>query len=258
MAKRKHEESASAETGLAAQVMIVTGGSSGLGQHIVSHFAGKGWKVYAVARGEEKLKAVCAAAGANAIPVPCNVAEKTQVDALVTRVLAEQGRIDVLVQNSAVGHPGGKFWELDPKEIDFCIDINLKGVMYLTHSVLKLAMVPKNTGFIFGIASVAGLHGIPTESCYVASKHGMIGFLDTIALETRDTGICVSTICPGGIDTPWWNKDHPYSGTSTHADGTTAHLIQTQELVDLMDYQLSMPRNRVFKRVVLFPKNETH
>ena len=119
-------------------------------------------------------------------------------------------------------------------------------------------MVPANSGFIVGLASVAGTWGIPKESCYVASKHGMVGFLDTVANETRDTNICVSTICPGGIDTPWWRSDHPYGGGSTHKDGTTSHLIQTQELVDLIDFQLAQPTNRVFKRVVMFPKNEWH
>ena len=85
-----------------------------------------------------------------------------------------------------------------------------------------------------------------------------VGFLDTVANETRDTAICVSTICPGGIDTPWWHSDHPYGEKSTHDDKTTSHLIQTQELVDLIDFQLQQPTTRVFKRVVMFPKNEWH
>lgn len=258
MAKRKLDGSDDAVEHLTGRVMLVTGASSGLGGHIVRHFTSKGWKVYAVARSEEKLKAVCTASGANAIPAVCDVSQRSQVDAMVARVLAEHGRIDVLVNNAAIGHDGKHFWELDGSDIDRCIDINLKGTMYVTHAVLKHAMVPKDSGFIFGVASVAGLHGIPEESCYVASKHGMVGFLDTIANETKKTGICVSTLCPGGIDTPWWNKEHPYDGSLTHEDGTTSHLIATQELVDLIDFQLGMPRNRIFKRVVLFPKNEDH
>ena len=185
----------------------------------------------------------------------------------------------VLINNAAVSHDGKKFWELELDDIDRLINTNLKGTMYITQLVLKhgmnfiestlllasfssystyVGMVPANSGFIVGLASVAGTWGIPKESCYVASKHGMVGFLDTVANETRDTNICVSTICPGGIDTPWWRSDHPYGGGSTHKDGTTSHLIQTQELVDLIDFQLAQPTNRVFKRVVMFPKNEWH
>merc|ERR1711972_849615 len=119
-------------------------------------------------------------------------------------------------------------------------------------------MVRRNSGRIIGIAPVAGTWGIPNESCYVASKHGMVGFMDTIANETRSTDVTVTTLCPGGIDTPWWRKDHPYGGDKTHDDGTTSHLIQTQEIVDLIEYQLQQPTNRVYKRVTFFPKNEWH
>jgi len=259
MAKRKLEEASgeAAENGR-AQVMLVTGASSGVGADLVRHFAAKGFKVAALARCEERLKAVCAPCGQNTLALPCDVSDKAQVAAAVDRVLAEYGRIDVLVNNAAVSHDGKKFWELEVADIDKLIDINLKGTMYVTHAVLKRAMVPQDSGFIFGVASVAGTWGIPKESCYVASKHGMVGFMDTIANETRDTGICVSTICPGGIDTPWWTPDHPYGEKSTHEGRGTASLIQTKELVELIDFQLGMPRNRVFKRVVLFPKNEWH
>merc|ERR1712087_625310 len=108
--------------------------------------------------------------------------------------------------------------------------------MYITHAVLK-SMITADKGWIFAIASVAGTWGIPNESCYVASKHGMVGFMDSIANETRSTGVVVSTLCPGGIDTPWWTKEHP--------DGETGMLIQPEEIIDLMDYQLKLPANRV-------------
>eukprot|EP00928_Gymnodinium_smaydae_P056433 TRINITY_DN39819_c0_g1_i1.p1 TRINITY_DN39819_c0_g1~~TRINITY_DN39819_c0_g1_i1.p1 ORF type:complete len:256 (+),score=31.42 TRINITY_DN39819_c0_g1_i1:76-843(+) len=242
------------------RVMLVTGASSGLGENLVQHFSAKGgWKIAAIARGQEKLEAVCAAASNGvAKAYPCDVSDSAQVVKVVADVLADFGRIDVLVNNAAVSHDGKKFWELELDDIDRLIDINLKGAMKVTQTVLKQAMIPADSGFIFGIASVAGTWGIPNESCYVASKHGMVGFLDTVANETRSTGIRVSTICPGGIDTPWWHSGHPYGKDKTHASGTTAELIQTQELVDLIDFQLEQPSNRVFKRVVLFPKNEWH
>ncbi|CAK0831330.1 unnamed protein product [Prorocentrum cordatum] len=119
-------------------------------------------------------------------------------------------------------------------------------------------MVKRDTGYLFAIASVAGTWGIPNEAAYVASKHGMVGFMDTIANETRSTGVTVSTLCPGGIDTPWWTKDHPYGDGKNHADGSTSHLISTQEIVDIIDLQMQMPAGRVLKRLVWFPKGEWH
>ena len=88
---------------------------------------------------------------------------------------------------------------------------------------------------------------IPPEALYV-SWHATD---ETLADETRSTAVVCSTICPGGIDTPWWSDAYPYGEEgASHAAGTTTHLIQPQELSDLLFFQLSMPTNRVFKRLV--------
>jgi len=241
----------------AMTTMLVTGASSGVGAAIVKHYTKKGFKVAAVARGEEKLKAVCAEAGAGAVAFPCDVSKQPEVAKTVEAVLAEFGSIDVLINNAAVPHDNVHFWELDVSAVDSCIDINAKGTMYVTHAVLQ-SMIPKNAGRIFAIASVASTWGIPTESCYVASKHAMLGFMDSLANETRSTNIVVSTICPGGIDTPWWKPDHPYGSDQTHVDRTTDMLIQSEEIIGLLDYQMTLPTNRVLKRVIFFPKGEWH
>lgn len=252
MAKRTRDEAEAA-----GRVLLVTGASKGLGECILRHYVARGWKVAALARGEEALKKVCAEAGSGAVPFACDVSNQAEVRATVAKVVATLGPIEVLVNNAALGCEGKKFWEMRPEDLDLCVDVNLKGTIYVTHAVLQ-GMIAADRGWIFGIASVAGLRGIPNESLYVASKHGMVGFLDTIANETRSTGVVVSTICPGGIDTPWWSKDHPYGENHTHESGTTKDLIQPQEIVDLMDYQLQLPPNRVLKRVVFFPKGEWH
>ena len=244
---------------LKKKVMLVTGASSGVGAAMVQHYARSGgWKVAAIARRAEMLVEVCAGLE-NASPFRCDVADREQVAATVSQVQAELGPIDVLVNNAAVGHDAKPFWELSLDDVDRCIDINTKGTMYVTHCVLQ-GMIAANHGWIFAVASVAGTWGIPNEACYVASKHAMIGFMDSVANETRSTGIVVSTICPGGIDTPWWTAEHPYGPAQDkkHADRTTQMLIQPQEIVDLLDYQLNLPTNRVLKRVVFFPKGEWH
>mmetsp|Transcript_47140 Transcript_47140/g.127181 ORF Transcript_47140/g.127181 Transcript_47140/m.127181 type:complete len:259 (+) Transcript_47140:47-823(+) len=241
----------------APRVALITGASSGVGAHLVRHFAAKGWKVAALARSEEKLRAVCREAGAGALAVPCDVARREEAVAAVRRAEAELGPIGLCISNAAVGHNGAPFWKLTLDDVDRCIDINLKGTMYVVHEVLQ-GMVKRDTGYLFAIASVAGTWGIPNEAAYVASKHGMVGFMDTIANETRSTGVTVSTLCPGGIDTPWWTKDHPYGDGKNHADGSTSHLISTQEIVDIIDLQMQMPAGRVLKRLVWFPKGEWH
>ena len=99
----------------------------------------------------------------NILPLPCDVADSAAVVAAVARVEAELGAIDVLVLNAAVGHPPKPFWETSIDDVDSVIDVNLKGVMYTAHAVLQ-GMIQRDRGHIFGIASVAGTHGIPTQS----------------------------------------------------------------------------------------------
>mmetsp|Transcript_19012 Transcript_19012/g.36611 ORF Transcript_19012/g.36611 Transcript_19012/m.36611 type:complete len:298 (-) Transcript_19012:76-969(-) len=253
------QEQSAAATGSTptAGVMLVTGASSGVGAHLVRHFAAKSWHVAAVARSAAKLEELCKPFPGHAFPFPCDQCDRAAVLAMVSSVQSTVGHVDVLVLNAAQAHDGKPFWELSIDDVDRVLDVNLKGTMYVVHPVLK-DMVQRNAGRIIGVASVAGTRGIANESCYVASKHGMVGFLDTIADETRNTDVCVTTLCPGGIDTPWWRPDHPYGSDSSHEAGTTSHLIQTQEIVDFVEYQLAQPTNRVWKRVIMFPKTEWH
>lgn len=193
---------ADGETG----VILVTGASSGVGEAIARDFASRGWVVAAVARRVALLGELAndPLTNGNIHPFPCDVANAEAVRQCVAAVEVDCGAIDVLVLNAAVGHPGTTFWENSVADIDSVIDINLKGVMYVAHAVLQ-GMVLRDAGHIFAIASVAGTHGIANQSIYCTSKHGMLGFMDTLADELNSTSVVCSTICPGGIDTPWWD-----------------------------------------------------
>jgi len=185
---------AAGETG----VILVTGASSGVGEVIARDFASRGWVVAAVARRAARLEALAAEpeTKGNIHPFPCDVADAGAVQSVVAAVEAQCGAIDVCVLNAAVGHPGTPFWENTIEDVDNVIDINLKGVMYVAHAVLQ-GMIARDAGHIFGIASVAGTHGIANQSIYCTSKHGMLGFMDTLCDELNPTSIVCSTICPG-------------------------------------------------------------
>eukprot|EP01043_Picozoa_sp_COSAG02_P042252 COSAG02_NODE_3576_length_6538_cov_3.358907_8_plen_271_part_00 len=210
-------------------VILVTGASSGVGEVIARDFASRGWVVAAVARRKALLEALAAdpLTNGNVHPFPCNVADAAAVQDCVAAVEAQCGAIDVVVLNAAVGHPDTPFWQNSIDDIDNVIDINLKGVMYVAHAALQ-GMVARDAGHIFGIASVAGTHGIANQSIYCTSKHGMLGFMDTLADELNPTSIVCSTICPGGIDTPWWGADRQGAkGTYDGAACVPLHKLRT-------------------------------
>ena len=172
-------------------VMLVTGATSGVGKCVAETYAALGWQVAAVARRHEVLAAMAAdpASCGNLHPFVCDVADSAAVAAMVEAVEAALGPIDVLVSNAALDIPGSlKFVEVAAPDIDKVIDVNVKGMMYVTHAVLQ-RMVRRDYGHIFGVASVAGTHGMVGQSVYCTSKHAMVGFMDSIANETRDTGV---------------------------------------------------------------------
>jgi 3-oxoacyl-[acyl-carrier protein] reductase len=184
-------------------VMVVTGASDGVGAAIAKYFSSS-FQVCALARREEKLKEVASAAkNPNNVTVfSVDVSDKEAVSTASKCILEKFGKVDILVNNAAI-MTQKKLIELTLDECDTMIDVNLKGTIYVTKSFLP-SMISNSGGKIIMINSVAGLPSWtpPTETVYCASKHGQTGFTNALANEVRENGITVTSIHPGGIDTP--------------------------------------------------------
>ena len=140
-----------------------------------------------------------------------------------------------------------KFEDFDISEIDDIIDTNLKGTIYCTLESIK----NMNFGRIINISSVSGIHGIENQSVYSASKYGVNGFSESLNQEVIKRGISISTICPGGINTPLWNKNNIYPGD-------TGKILQSLDIVNIMQYIINLPHNVIMKQIIMFPECEWH
>jgi len=153
---------------------------------------------------EDKLKEVAAgSASPEAVAVfPVDLAKREAAGSTCKSIVETYGKIDVLVNNAAV-MTQKRLADMTLDECDTMVDVNLKGTVYVTHTFLP-SMISNQGGKIIMINSVAGLPTWtpPTESVYCASKHGQSGFANALANEVREHGITVSSIYPGGIDTP--------------------------------------------------------
>lgn len=187
---------------LSDKVALVTGASRGLGKAISLALAAEGASIAAVARSEAALEETLAtirAAGGVAEPFALDVADGAAVDAVVEKIVARFGHIDVLVNNAGVTRDG-LLMRMTTEAWDTVIDTNLKGAFNLTKPVGRL-MVKQRAGRIVNISSVIGLMGNAGQANYAASKAGLIGFTKSVAREFASRGITCNVVCPGFIET---------------------------------------------------------
>jgi len=188
-----------------SQSVFITGASSGIGSALASHYAQQGATLGLVARRGDQLKALAATLnGEGAKQVFCYPLDVTDTAALRSAAesfIAEVGAPDIVIANAGVS--SGTLTECaeDLDIIKRIFAVNLHG-MAATFSPFIAAMKQRGRGRLVGIASVAGIRGLPGAEAYSASKSAAITYLESLRLELRSSGVKVVTIAPGYIETP--------------------------------------------------------
>lgn len=189
---------------LAEKVAVVTGGGSGVGKATALLFLKEGARVVIAGRDAAKLAAVVAEAKSpdRIRTVPTDVGKATDCQALIDTATKAYGRIDILVNNAGTNIKERTFRELSPETWDMMVRTNLDGAFYCTKAVLP-QMFERKDGVIVNVVSVAGKRANPLGgAAYVAAKFGMGGLGIALSNEEKDSGVRVSNIYPGEIDTP--------------------------------------------------------
>lgn len=191
------------------RVALIAGGSGGIGAAVARRLGADGYRLALVARSEDRLRDIAAGLAGNGRPdvsvFPCDVTRGEAVRTMVEEVQARFGRIDVLVNAAGVNRPG-LFLRLRPEDWEDVLRVNLTGVMLTTQAVVRV-MRRQRTGYVLTIASMAGRQGRVGMSSYCASKFGVVGLMDTLRREVEKSGIRVTTILPGEVDTAMHGDD---------------------------------------------------
>ncbi len=189
--------------------MVITGGSSGIGAEIARLLVRRGNRVTIVADDRERLDTALtsmkALAAGRVDAISCDIGRPADVDALAAALLSDGTAPDVLINNAGFG-TYRPFEQAELAEIDRLIAVNLVGHIRLTKHLVG-AMVRRRSGAISFITSIAGRVPITPNATYCAAKHGMMGFAEAIRYELRRFGIEVTAICPGRVETAFF--DHP-------------------------------------------------
>jgi 3-oxoacyl-[acyl-carrier protein] reductase len=187
---------------LTNQIAVVTGAGRGIGRAIALKFATEGADVVCVSRtaeNSEKVANEVRALGRKAWAHAVDVADANSVNPAVEKILADCGRVDVLVNNAGVTRDG-LLMRMSEADWDTVLDTNLKGAFLVTKAFSR-ALLKQRAGRIVNVASVIGLIGNAGQCNYASSKAGLIGFTKSAAKEFASRGVTVNAIAPGFTET---------------------------------------------------------
>ena len=185
------------------QVVLVTGGSKGIGRSIALAFAESGAIIAVNYRSDEaaaeRVLADIQGRGAQGVALRADVTDLAQVRSMVDELVSRHDRIDVLV-NNAGGTRDGLLALMDPNDWDAVIDLNLKSVFHCC-KVVSRQMMSQRRGAIVNVSSLSGITGLPGQTNYAAAKGGVNAFTKALAREVARFGIRVNAVAPGLVET---------------------------------------------------------
>ncbi len=241
-----------AETQRAA---LVTGGSSGIGLAIARALAEDGYGITLSARRPEKLTAAADAMrddGFNVLDVPAQMTEEEDLRSLVEAHADRFGRLDVLVNNAGVGIGEG-IDQLTTKKVDMQLGVNLRAVMLMTREclpMLKEAGAEHHKALIVNTASIAGKSPQPWLSVYSATKAAVLAWSQSNQKEIAGSGIQVTALAPGFVDTPMTEFVKDSVGAET--------MIRPEDLAEAVRYLLRTSPNCLVPEIVFMRPEEAN
>lgn len=222
---------------LTGKVVIVTGGSAGIGRATALALARAGASVTVSDVDEERGREVAAAieeAGSSAIFVRADVSRDDEVEAMVAATVEHFGGLDAAFNNAGIEGTPALTHQCDPENWHRTLAVNLTGVWSCMRHQIP-ALLARGGGSIVNCSSVAGLVGFPNSPAYVASKHGVVGLTRTAALELAESGIRVNAVCPGVIETEMISRfthDDPAAAAALNAMEPMGRMGQPEEIAD--------------------------
>ena len=220
---------------LTGNVVAITGGGRGIGRATALALAREGARVAVGDLDRAAAEGVASELGGDALGLPLDVTDHAGFTAFLDEVEQRLGPLDVLINNAGI-MPVTPLVEESPESIARQLEINLHAVIHGTQEAMR-RMVPRRSGHIVQLASLAGRNGFPQLATYCATKHGVVGLSEAVAAELRDTGVEVSVVMPGIVRTEL---------TLGLQDARGVKTLVPEEVADAIVATLSKPRFDVF------------
>jgi short-subunit dehydrogenase len=188
----------------AAPLVFITGASSGIGQALAARYAARGWRLALVARRVEEMQAWARAQGLSderCAIYGADVADMDSIIAVGQRCMATQGLPEVVIANAGISQGVDTAYREDLDAMARTYAVNNLGLAATFHPFIQ-PMAQRGRGTLVGVASVAGVRGLPGHGAYCASKAAVISYCESLRIELRRSGVRVVTISPGYVATP--------------------------------------------------------
>jgi NAD(P)-dependent dehydrogenase (short-subunit alcohol dehydrogenase family) len=185
------------------RVALITGGTGGLGRAVSVAFLNEGAKVAVTYRDQKEFEDLKRIAGTSTSSVQghrVDVTDTVAVEQLVQRLVADYGRLDVVVNTVGAYAGGVKLWQLDPKVFDLMLALNVRSGFTIARAVVPV-MLKQKRGAIVNIASKAAVDHAAGAAAYAASKAAAVAMMDSLAADLKGTGVRVNSVLPSIIDT---------------------------------------------------------
>lgn len=196
----------------ADQIILVAGGTGGLGRAVTLAFLRAGARVSVTFRNPAELESLRTAAGADAARLDAyqaDVTDNTGVERLIEEIVAKNTRIDAMV-NAIGGYAGAKMWETDPAMLDLMLTLNVRAGFLLSAATARV-MLRQGRGAMVNVAAKAAFEPVRGLAAYAASKAAAVAMMSSLAEDLKGSGVRVNTVLPSIIDTEANRRAMPHA-----------------------------------------------
>ena len=233
-----------------APVVLITGASSGIGAATAAALAAEGMVVHGTARREDRLAELASATGCST-----HVLDVRDADGVADLIKAI-GRIDILINNAGTGRGWGSLAKAAPLDIQRAVDTNVTAAIQVVQAVLP-GMIKRGEGHIVNIGSMAGLYPV-SAALYGATKAAVHALSTNLRLELRGTGIRVTEICPGRVQTEFYDVAIADPGLREATKNSGVEEVTAAECADTIVYALNVARHVNINRIEIQPTEQTY
>jgi ribitol 2-dehydrogenase len=236
---------------LSGKIVLVTGGSSGIGRAMARAVDAAGARVALVGRSPERLEAVASGLTNEALSLPADLTKAAEVERVVAETIARFGRIDILLPNAGIYIPGDVA-DGDPDKWDEMLSINVNSVFRLVRAVLP-GMIAQGGGHVLVTSSISGHEAIHWEPIYSASKHAIQSFVHGLRRQVAPHNIRVGEIAPGVVLNELWGYNDQ---AAIDAKVETREGLRSEDIADAVLFMLTRPANVNIRDLVILPQNQ--